>query len=141
MQFMNALYIICDTFRATVVERPHIWYMDDGQLIKTLCPVMPRRRQSSRSSTFNRNTPPQQPEQNSNAMMKKDLVGSNNQPTTFMSPKIPHQTAEDGRTSSSSTNSEIPQVPVAAVHPKLKCCACDEAKYEVHYVFIIPFIY
>ena len=33
--------LICHTHRATVVERPHIWFMDDGQLTKTLCPEMP----------------------------------------------------------------------------------------------------
>ena len=33
--------LICHIPRATVVERPHIWYMDDGQLTKTVCPEMP----------------------------------------------------------------------------------------------------
>ncbi|ODM98856.1 Spondin-1 [Orchesella cincta] len=123
----SVLVASCVTFKATVVERPHVWHMDDGELTKTLCPVMPRRRQASRSSTFNRNAQAPTPENrvgetNSNPNMNKDVP-------THMSPKIPPQTG----TSNNTSNSGSPQAPSATVYPKLKCCACDEAKYEVRF--------
>ena len=68
------------------MERPHKWFMDDGELTKTLCPYVPV-------------------------------------PTTVL-PIIGELDEEPNASNGKGADSQSPI-------SEEKCCACDEAKYEV----------
>lgn len=139
--------------RATVVERPHVWYQDDGQLTKRICPEMPKRTRMSRPNRVPSNhhaheqsmgqksemdkkvrrnhgmIKPEFPDPTpraSGSMFKNMPLGPTQQPRSSLPLPLSNETVTVPRPTNP-TNS-VP-VPTASS----KCCACDEAKYEVRF--------
>jgi hypothetical protein len=89
----------------TVVERPHVWYMDDGQLTKTLCPDIPQPPTTTPTPTTIRPQIP--PTRNFHQFPSQNhvVLTSATQPPLALTKELPQGNN--------------------------KCCACDEAKYDV----------
>lgn len=175
-KMLNYASLTCSLNRATVVERPHIWYKDDGQLTKRVCPEMPRRMRGSSRPTAtqlhlvnrpqshlhhadpaetDRNDVPDRKVRRNHGMIKNDSL-TNLQPRRISdmmaSLKQLQQLNENNRNLPAPANTPRPSIvppsnptpapPVPAPPPpplsqpngpekSAKCCACDEAKYEV----------
>lgn len=147
------------------MERPHVWYQDDGDLTKKLCPEMPAKRgslrgnrQSNRASSSHHHgheseksdmpdrkvrrnhgmikPEPQSRQQNNHQGLGGGLMDKSNPPPKIMEPEktmpsIRHIPVPPIPHVSGSSLSTSPVTGTTTVTSK--CCACDEAKYEVRF--------
>jgi len=131
----SVLIASCITFRATVVERPHVWYMDDNQLTKTLCPQMPDYAKPTTTSTTN---PPilvgEIPSSVQELMAMKEKQKALEMEVQAKRRRDQFQEQRKLQISSdvsSGFRSETRASSSDSFSSPDKCCACDDAKYEV----------
>ncbi len=114
------MQLFCN-YRVTLVERPHVWYMDDGQLSLTLCPQQEEQGPTRTTTTL----PPITPTLSSSS--------SSSQRSNSNS-----RSRSRGHGQGQGHNQNQPVLSTSTVPPPITaapfntCCACDDAKYDVN---------